>query len=52
MKPAATTWATLSGWQQVFFYMHYPTNRIAHTKTFVKRRVALIGTRNSSRGPP
>ena len=30
---AATTWATLG--QQVILYMHHPTDRIAHTTTFV-----------------
>ena len=36
-KPAAATWATLSDEQQVFFfYMHHPTDRIAHTTAFVK----------------
>ena len=34
-KPAATTWATLYKYQQGFFYMHHPTDRIAHTTTFV-----------------
>ena len=35
-KPAATTtWATLSNYQQWFFYMHHPTDWIAHTKAFV-----------------
>ena len=29
------------------FYMHHPTDRIAHTS-----RGALAGTRNSSMGPP
>ena len=31
-KPTA---ATLSNYQQRFFYMHHPTDRIAHTTTFV-----------------
>ena len=31
------------------FYMHHPTDRIAHTSTFVE---SLAGTRNSSMGPP
>ena len=30
----AATWATLSE-QQGFFYMHHPTDRIAHTTAFV-----------------
>ena len=34
-KPAAATWATLSDYQQGFFYMHHPTDRIAHTVAFV-----------------
>ena len=34
-KPAAATWATLSDYQQGFFYMHHPTDRIAHTTAFV-----------------
>ena len=34
-KPAAATWATLSDYQQGFFYMHYPTDRIAYTTAFV-----------------
>ena len=35
VKPAAATWATLSDQQQSFFYMHHPTDRIAHTTAFV-----------------
>ena len=31
----ATTLATLSYWQQGFFYMHNPTDRIMHTTAFV-----------------
>ena len=34
-KPAATTWATLSDYQQGFFYMHHSTDRRAHTTAFV-----------------
>ena len=34
-KPAATTWAMFSDQQQGFFYMHHPTDRIAHTMAFV-----------------
>ena len=34
-KAAASTWATLSDYQQGFFYMHHPTDRIAHTTAFV-----------------
>ena len=34
-KPAAATWATLFEWQQGFFYMHHPTERIAYTTAFV-----------------
>ena len=34
-KPAATTWATLSDYQQELFYMHHPTDRIKHTTAFV-----------------
>ena len=34
-KPAAATWATLSDYQQRFFYMHHPTDRIAHITAFV-----------------
>ena len=35
-KPAAATaWATLSDYQQGFFYMHHPTDRITHTTAFV-----------------
>ena len=34
-KPAAATWSTLSDLQQGFFYMHHPTDRIAHTTVFV-----------------
>ena len=34
-KPTATTWVTLSNEQQGFFYMHHPTDRIAHTMAFV-----------------
>ena len=33
--PAAATWATLSNYQQGFFYMHHPTDRIAHSTAFV-----------------
>ena len=33
-KPAAATWDNLSDKQQDFFYMHHPTNRIAHTTAF------------------
>ena len=35
MKPTAATWATLSDKQQVFFYIHHPTDRILHTTAFV-----------------
>ena len=34
-KPAATTWATLFDSQQGIFYMHHPTDRIAHTMAFI-----------------
>ena len=34
-KPAATAWATLTDYQQGFFYMHHPTCRITHTMAFV-----------------
>ena len=35
-KPtAATTWATLSDYQQGIFCMHHPSDRIEHTMTFV-----------------
>ena len=37
-KPAAATWAT-SDSQLRFFYMHHPTDRIAHTTSFVKQVV-------------
>ena len=34
-KPAAaTTWATHFDYQQGFFYMHHPTEMIAHTTAF------------------
>ena len=33
-KPTAATWATLSDQQQVFFYVHHPTDRTAHTTAF------------------
>ena len=33
-KPAAGTWVTLSDKQQGFFYIHHPTDRIAHTMAF------------------
>ena len=47
-KPTSVTWAILSDQQQVFFYMHHPTDRIAHTTAFVtSSRRALAGTRNS-----
>ena len=32
MKPAAATWVTLSDLQLGLFYMHYPTDRIIHTR--------------------
>ena len=32
---AAATWATLSDWQQGFYYMHHPTDMIAHTTASV-----------------
>ena len=32
---AATTWVTLFSYQQGIFYVHYPTDRISHTMTFV-----------------
>ena len=31
----AAIWATLSDQQQGLFYMHHPTDRIAHTTAFV-----------------
>ena len=34
-KPAASTWATLSDYQQGFFYMHHPTDRITLAMSFV-----------------
>ena len=34
-KPAASTWATLSDYQQGFFYMKYPIDCLAHTTAFV-----------------
>ena len=34
-KPTASTWATLSDYQQGFFYMHHPTDRITHTRVFI-----------------
>ena len=34
-KHASATWVTLFDYQQGFFYMHHPTDRIAHTTTFV-----------------
>ena len=34
-KPAAATWATQSDYQQELFYMHHPTDWIAHTTVFV-----------------
>ena len=35
-KPATATWATPSDYQQGFFYMHHPTDRLGHTTAFVK----------------
>ena len=35
MKHVATTRATLSDWQQRFFYMHHPTERAIHIMIFV-----------------
>ena len=42
------------GLQQGLFYMHHPTDRIAHTTAFVTPVVEhwLDGMRNSSMGPP
>ena len=40
-------WAIISDQQQGVFYMHHPTDRIAHTTAFG----ALAGTKNSSKGP-
>ena len=34
-KSAAAAWATLFYLQQEIFYMHHPTNMIAHTMAFV-----------------
>ena len=34
-KPAPATWATLFDYQQEFFYMHHPTDRLTHTMAFV-----------------
>ena len=34
-KPAPATWATLFDYQQEFFYMHHPTDRLTHTIAFV-----------------
>ena len=34
-KPAAASWATISD-EQRLFYMHHPTDRIAHTMAAVK----------------
>ena len=34
-KPAAATWATIFYLHQGFFYMHHPTDWIAHTTAFV-----------------
>ena len=34
-KPADATRATLSDYQQGFFYMHHPTDKITHTTAFV-----------------
>ena len=33
--PATTTWATFSDQQKRFFCMHHPTDKIAHSTTFV-----------------
>ena len=32
---AATTWATISDYQQGIFYVHHHTYRMVHTMTFV-----------------
>ena len=44
------TWATLSDYQQGFFYMHHPTDRIVHTTSFFPHTPvwSTCGTRNSS----
>ena len=48
-KPiAATTLAILSDWQQGFFYMHHPTDRIAYTTALYVSREALTEMRNVS----
>ena len=37
-KPTATTtWATFFDYQLGIFYMHHPTDRIAHTISLVKQ---------------
>ena len=46
LKSTAASWATLSNQQQRFFYMHHPTDRIAHTTVFVTT-VMESGMRNS-----
>ena len=48
---AATTWITISDWQQGIFYMHHPPDRITYTLSFVTQVVicrALTGTSNRS----
>ena len=35
MKPTAATWATLSNYQQGFFYMHHPIDKVIHTTAIV-----------------
>ena len=48
-KPAATTWATPSDYQQWFFYMQYPTN-IVHTTSFVELVKGTSISEDSCRG--
>ena len=51
-KPAAATWASLSDYQQGFFYMHHP-NRQDNTYHILcyTGHGALAGMRTSSMGP-
>ena len=51
-KPAATTWVTISDYQQGLFYMHHPRQDNTYHNLCYTSRGALAGTRNSSMGPP
>ena len=51
-KPAVTTWATHSYYQQLFFYMHHPAENNTYHSLCYPSHHTLDGTRNSSMGAP